>query len=110
MGPTGSARAKLNENSTPESRPFIVLGTAYGYPDEDEPSQGRVLVIECNNNTGGGNLKSDTEDEDDSQLLRQVRQVADLPLTGGIYSIAPFYGGNILVSCGSNTIICQLSK
>ena len=108
--PTDSARAKLNENSTPESRPYIVLGTAYGYPDEDEPSQGRVLVIECNNNTGGGNLKSDTEDEDDSQLLRQVRQVADLPLTGGIYSIAPFYGGNILVSCGSNTIICQLSK
>ena len=82
------------------------MGTAYGYPDEDEPSQGRILVIECNSGNSG-NLKSDEDDED--QLLRQVSQVADLPLNGGIYSISPFYDGNILVTCGSNTILCQLS-
>lgn len=93
--PTGSTKS----SSTPvEFRPFIVMGTAYAYPDEDEPSQGRVLVIECNCGSSG-----------EDQMLRQVRQVADLPLMGGIYSIAPFYGGNILVTCGSDTILCQLS-
>ena len=104
-----SSSSKLNDNSTQlEYRPYIVMGTAYGYPDEDEPSQGRVLVIECNSGNSG-NLKSD-DDDDEDQLLRQVRQVADLPLNGGIYSIAPFYDGNILVTCGSNTILCQLSE
>eukprot|EP00571_Detonula_confervacea_P013192 CAMPEP_0172297872 /NCGR_PEP_ID=MMETSP1058-20130122/741_1 /TAXON_ID=83371 /ORGANISM="Detonula confervacea, Strain CCMP 353" /LENGTH=1677 /DNA_ID=CAMNT_0013007075 /DNA_START=54 /DNA_END=5084 /DNA_ORIENTATION=- len=94
------------DNTTPvEYRPFIVMGTAYAYPDEDEPSQGRVLVVECNSGSTG-NLKSDSEED---QMIRKVRQVADLPLMGGIYNIAPFYGGNILVTCGSKTVLCQLA-
>ena len=105
-----NSKSKRNDSSASELeyRPFIVLGTAYAYPDEDEPSKGRVLVIECN--TGNSvNLKSDSAEEED-QLLRQVRQVAELPLNGGIYSIAPFYGGNILVTCGSKSLLCQLSS
>ncbi len=93
--------SSTKSNSTPlEYRPYIVIGTAYAYPDEDEPSQGRVLVVECNFDGSG-----DSQD----QVPRQVSQIADLPLMGGIYSIAPFYGGNILVTCGSDTILCQLS-
>ena len=42
-------------------KPFILIGTAYSYPDEDEPSQGRVLVVECNSGESG-NLKSESED------------------------------------------------
>lgn len=29
------------------SRPYIIIGTAYAYPDEDEPTKGRVLLIQC---------------------------------------------------------------
>jgi len=103
--PPNQSKSNTNDNtaSSVEYKPFIVMGTAYAYPDEDEPSQGRVIVVECNSGASG-NLKSDTED----QMLRHVQQVADLPLMGGIYSIAPFYGGNILVTCGSKTILCQL--
>jgi len=102
--PPSESKSKPSDTASPiEYRPFIVMGTAYAYPDEDEPSQGRVIVVECNSG-GTGNLKSDTED----QMLRHVRQVADLPLMGGIYSIAPFYGGNILVTCNSKTVLCQL--
>ncbi|KAL7533171.1 hypothetical protein ACHAXR_005080, partial [Thalassiosira sp. AJA248-18] len=98
-------RFKPTDNTSPvEYRPFIVMGTAYAYPDEDEPSQGRVIVVECNSGASG-NLKSDSED----QMVRHVRQVVDLPLMGGIYSIAPFYDGNILVTCGSKTVLCQLA-
>jgi len=103
--PPVSTKSRSNDNTTPaEYRPFIVMGTAFAYPDEDEPSHGRVLVVEC---CCGSyvSLKSDPQD----QMARRVRQVADLPLMGGIYSIAPFYGGNILVTCGSDTIICQLA-
>lgn len=101
--PPSESKSSLPTAPT-EYRPYIVLGTAYAYPDEDEPSQGRVIVIECNSGATG-NLKLDTGDD---QMLPHVRQVADLPLMGGIYSIAPFYNGNILVTCGSKTILCQL--
>ena len=100
-------RFKTAESTAPlEYRPFLVMGTAYAYPDEDEPSQGRVIVVECNHGASG-NLKSDSEED---QMVRTVRQVVDLPFTGGIYSIAPFYGGNILVTCGSKTVVCQLAS
>jgi DNA damage-binding protein 1 len=103
--PPVSTKSRSTDNATlAEYRPFIVMGTAFAYPDEDEPSHGRVLVIECSCGRYD-DLKSESQDE----MVRQVRQVADLPLTGGIYSIAPFYGGNILVTCGSDTIICQLA-
>jgi DNA damage-binding protein 1 len=81
-----------------------VLGTAFAYPDEDEPSHGRVLVVECSCGTYDTS-KSDSH----NRITRRVRQVADLPLMGGVYSIAPFYCGNLLITCGSDTIICQLS-
>mmetsp|Transcript_321 Transcript_321/g.632 ORF Transcript_321/g.632 Transcript_321/m.632 type:complete len:442 (+) Transcript_321:110-1435(+) len=100
------SKSKSRDSVSPlDYRPFIVMGTAYAYPDEDEPSQGRVIVVECNSGATG-NLKADTEE--DQMLHRHVRQVADLPLMGGIYSTAPFYSGNILVTCGSKTLLCQL--
>ena len=103
--PPVSNKSRSTDNTAPtEFRPFIAMGTAFAYPDEDEPSQGRVIIIECDCGSYGS-LKSDSQD----QTARRVRQVADLPLAGGIYSIAPFYGGNILVTCGSDTIICQLA-
>lgn len=103
-GASGLRTAPTSTDAPVEYRPFIVLGTAFGYPDEDEPSTGRVIVVECNSRATGG-LKSDSED----QITRQVRQVADLPMRGGIYSIAPFYEGSILVTCGSKTMLCQLA-
>lgn len=102
--PPLSTISRSTDNISPaENRPFIVLGTAFAYPDEDEPSHGRVIVVECNCGTYGI-TKSDSHD----RMTRRVRQVADLPLMGGVYSIEPFYCGNILVTCGSDTIICQL--
>ncbi|KAL7554005.1 hypothetical protein ACHAWF_017361 [Thalassiosira exigua] len=105
---TGLRESTSMKGSSMEYRPFIILGTAYSYPDEDEPSQGRVLVFECNICNPPGSPKSDSHDTDD--VPRRVRQVAELPLMGGIYSIAPFYDGSILVTCGSKTILCQLSE
>ena len=86
-----------------ERKPYVVVGTTFAFPDEDEPSKGRVILIECSIGPTGS-LKMDLENEEP----RQVQVVTDLPLNGGIYSIAPFYGGNILVTVGSKTLLLQL--
>ena len=68
--PPVSNKSRSTDNTAPtEFRPFIVMGTAFAYPDEDEPSQGRVIIIECD--CGGyGGLKSDSHD----LTARPVRQ------------------------------------
>ena len=87
-------------------KPFILIGTAYSYPDEDEPSQGRVLVVECNSGESG-NLKSDTEE--DEMVTRCVRHVTQMPTRGGVYSITPFYGGTVMITVNSKTHLCKLN-
>ena len=95
-----------SSNSSGESyKPFILIGTAYSYPDEDEPSQGRVLVVECNSGESA-NLKSDSEDE---MVTRSVRHVTQMPTRGGVYSITPFYGGKVMITVNSKTHLCRLS-
>jgi len=86
-------------------KPYILIGTAYSYPDEDEPSQGRVLVVECNSGESS-NLKSDSEDE---MVTRCVRHVTQMPTRGGVYSITPFYGGTVMITVNSKTHLCKLS-
>lgn len=101
-----SASLCTTSNSSSESyKPFILIGTAYSYPDEDEPSQGRVLVVECNSGESG-NLKSDSEDE---MVTRFVRHVTQMPTRGGVYSITPFYGGTVMITVNSKTHLCKLS-
>ena len=97
--------ASLCTNSGDNYKPFILIGTAYSYPDEDEPSQGRVLVVECNSGESD-NLKSDSEDE---VVTRYVRHVTQMPTRGGVYSITPFYGGTVMLTVNSKTHLCKLS-
>lgn len=97
--------ASLCINAGSDNKPFILIGTAYSYPDEDEPSQGRVLVVECNSGESD-NLKSDSEDE---MVTRYVRHVTQMPTRGGVYSITPFYGGTVMLTVNSKTHLCKLS-
>jgi len=92
-------------SSTIEDKPFVLIGTAYAYPDEDEPTQGRVLVVECNSGDVG-HVKSDTEDDN---LTRYIRHVTQMPTSGGVYSISPFYNGSVLLTINSKTHLCRLS-
>ena len=93
------------ENTNLEHKPFVLIGTAYAYPDEDEPTQGRVLVVECNSGDSRY-LKSDSEDQ---LFSRSVRHVTQMPTRGGVYSISPFYGGTALITVNSKTHLCRLS-
>ena len=64
---------------------FIVVGTAYVFPEEDESSKGCLIVIQCT--TGGG-----TDVEPRSRAVK----VAELQLNRAVYSVCPFYDGTIL--------------
>jgi DNA damage-binding protein 1 len=94
-----------NADDAKENKPYILVGTAYAYPDEDEPTQGRVIVVECNNDHV--QLKSD--DENDIGSSRFIRQVTHMPTRGAVYCICPFYNGNVIVTVNSKTHLCELS-
>lgn len=77
-------------------RPYLVLGTGFGYPNEDEPSRGRIIVYQCK--TGCSN----------NIFSRRVKQVAEVQVKGGVFSLCPFYNGTILASMNSKTRLCKL--
>lgn len=76
--------------------PFLVIGTAFGYPDEDEPSRGRVIVLRC------------SSDRKNESFSRRVLKVAEVQVKGGVYSVCPFFDGSILVTINSKTRLCKL--
>merc|ERR1719401_270107 len=55
--PSESKSPPSDALSPVEHRPYVVVGTAYAFPDEDEPSKGRVIVVECSVGATGS-LKS----------------------------------------------------
>lgn len=77
-------------------RPYLILGTGFGYPNEDEPSRGRIIVFQCT--TGCSN----------NIFSRRVKQVAEVQVRGGVFSLCPFYNGTILASMNSKTRLCKL--
>ncbi|KAL3805655.1 hypothetical protein HJC23_005899 [Cyclotella cryptica] len=102
---TNSPRTPQRQDDAKDYKPYILIGTAYAYPDEDEPTQGRVLVVECK--SGHAQLKSEDDAWDGDS--RDVRQITQMPTRGGVYSICPFYNGTVLLTVNSKTHLCQLS-
>lgn len=87
----------LNETSKNDSvitQPFLLIGTAYCYPEEDEPTLGRIIVLKCSR--GGDSLS------------RKAVQVASVQVKGGVFSISAFYNGTFLASINSKTRLCKL--
>jgi len=83
---------------------FIVVGTAYCYPEEDEPTRGRILLIDCSTRKGDtSNISSSS-----SSLFRTVKMITELQTKGGVYSMCSFYDGALLVTVNSKTLLCEL--
>lgn len=88
---------ELNETSKNDqaaTEPFLLIGTAYCYPEEDEPTLGRIIVLKCSR----GN----------DALSRKATQVASVQVKGGVFSISAFYDGTFLASINSKTRLCKL--
>ena len=101
-------RGDDSDHKSDETRPFIIIGTGFNFPDEDEPSRGRILVIQCSasGRTEPSSLSSAAEGV--SSLSRKAIQVAETQVTGGVFSICPFYGGTILSTINSKTRLFKL--
>ena len=84
-------------------RNYLLVGTSYALPDEDEPTQGRILVITC------GNDGSEDEAAATSSSARAVRTITELQVRGGVYSMCQFYEGKAIVTVNCKTHICQLT-
>ena len=91
-----------------ETRPFIIIGTGYNFPDEDEPSRGRILVIRCSATGRIEHSSMSSAAEGVSSLSRKAIHVAETQVTGGVFSISPFYGGTILSTINSKTRLFKL--
>jgi len=97
MKVTGEVSKSSEEKGDQDSRqPFLIIGTAYGMPGENEPSRGRIIVLKC------------TSGNDKSALSRKVQRVAEVQVKGGVFSICPFYDGSILATINSKTRMCKL--
>lgn len=84
-------------------RTYLLVGTAYALPDEDEPTRGRIMVMSC----GGGS--GSEEEAATSNNNRAIRQVTELQVRGGVYSMCQFFDGKVLAAVNSKTQICQLT-
>lgn len=82
-------------STSPPTKPYLLIGTAYALPDEDEPTRGRVLLLSCA--------------DDDGNSTRTVKNVAEMHVRGGVYSICQFYDGLVLLTVNSKTHVCQLT-
>lgn len=87
-----------DQSDQPVHRPFLLVGTAYAMPDEDEPSRGRILVYSCQADEASGTPTS----------TRAVRQITEMSTQGGVYSICQFYDGNFLCTVNSKTHVVQI--
>jgi DNA damage-binding protein 1 len=81
-------------SKTKSTKPYIVIGTAYVLPDEDEPTHGRVLVLSC--------------EDDEGTTTRNVKHITELHVNGGVHSICQFFNGSILITVNCKTLVCNL--
>jgi len=77
-------------------KPYLLVGTAYALPDEDEPTRGRILLFSC--------------DDDGNMNARAVRLVTELQVRGGVYSMCQFYNGLIVATVNSKTHVVKLTN
>jgi len=95
-------------------RSYLVVGTAYIFPDEDEPSRGRILIIQCTSSNdfrqgeGAVDMSSNTIGSESNTLSRKAVKVVELQTKGAVYSLCPFYDGTILATINSKTRLYQL--
>jgi DNA damage-binding protein 1 len=80
------------------ARPYLLVGTAFVHPDEDEPTRGRIVVY------------SVTNDDESHQATRKPRRISELVVRGGVYSMCQFYGGKVLATVNSKMQVCQLKE
>lgn len=86
---------------TDTPKEYIVVGTAYGYPDEDEPARGRILIYEVR--VPKDSDMEDTIDNDPSYINRSVKQITEHTTRGGVYSLSPFHDGGLIGTVNSKT-------
>jgi DNA damage-binding protein 1 len=95
-GKGASDGLRPKESVSPIYKPFLLVGTAFAIPDEDEPTRGRILVY------------SFQGDDTVGAPSRVVRLVTETACTGGVYSLCQFYDGMILCSVNTKTMLCRL--
>ena len=74
-------------------KPYVVVGTAYAYPDEDEPARGRILIFECR--------RPEEAKMSTSISFKPVRQITEEHTSGGVYSLCSFKGNCLYATINS---------
>lgn len=93
--PSTDAGGGSDGSASAPTKPFLLVGTVYAIPDEDEPTRGRVLVFSC--------------EDDDGTAVRSVKNVTEMQVRGGVYSMCQFYNGLALLTVNSKTQVCQMT-
>jgi len=97
VAPPGEQGGEGGDSDPSAYKPFLLVGTGYALPDEDEPTRGRILVYSFS-----------ADDVTATNASRVVRQVTEFSAQGGVYSICQFYEGKVLCTVNTKTMVCQL--
>mmetsp|Transcript_23300 Transcript_23300/g.66027 ORF Transcript_23300/g.66027 Transcript_23300/m.66027 type:complete len:840 (-) Transcript_23300:132-2651(-) len=100
MAVGGGSGGASDPMKSSEVKKYLLIGTAYALPDEDEPTRGRIMVISCSPENGPNAVATGA--------VREIRIVAEHQVRGGVYSIAQFFEGRFMVSVNSKTQLLQL--
>ena len=88
---------QTQDSSADTYRKFLIVGTAYVLPDEDEPTRGKIMLYSC-----------EADPSSAGSTNRQVRPVTELFTQGSVYSICQFYEGTILCTINTKTMVAKL--
>merc|ERR1719343_965458 len=99
MSTVGSpSKMECGIEPTTQLKSYLVVGTAYVLHDEDEPTNGRILIYSCN-------------PEDNSVVdsaSRSVKLISELQVRGAVYSICQFFDGKMLATVNSKTQLYKM--
>mmetsp|Transcript_10401 Transcript_10401/g.26164 ORF Transcript_10401/g.26164 Transcript_10401/m.26164 type:complete len:1472 (+) Transcript_10401:265-4680(+) len=83
---------------TMQLKSYLIVGTAYVLQDEDEPTNGRILIYSCN----------PEDNTEDGSTNRSVKLITELQVRGGVLSICQFYQGKLLATVNSKTHLYKM--
>lgn len=90
---------------------YIVVGTSYYNPAEDEPSKGRLLIFEVTNvlpNAASSSSTSSTGISPANRSGKGIQLVASKLILAAVYTLAPGMRGTVVGGIGSKVshLIC----
>lgn len=84
-----------------DSKAYVVIGTGYVLPNEQEPSRGRVLIFEAETTLSGGSSAASANQQ--AMVKGKLKLVHEIEVKGMVWCAAPFMSSSASTSVSAAT-------